>query len=112
MSKRKRVGKAEAKAGVRGSNGRYTAEFRREALAMLEAGKTLTAVCDELGVAMGTLQAWRLKADANTLRGVEPGARGESLISENERLKRELKAAKIDLQIAKKAAAFFAKHSS
>ena len=108
------VKKKKAATGIakHGPNGRYTAEYRRGALGMLAAGKSLTAVCDELGISMGTLQSWRLKADAMDARGVTPGPRGEGLVAENERLKRELKAANTDLAIAKKAAAFFAKHSS
>lgn len=100
------------KASERGPGYRYTAEFRREALRMMEGGKSPTAVSEELGVSMGTLTQWRLKASAALARGVQPGPEGESLTAENERLRRELKAAKMDLEIAKKAAAFFARHGA
>jgi transposase len=77
---------------------------------MLDGGKSATAVCEELGVSMGTLTQWKLKAAAGAARGAPSGPAGESVTAENERLKRELKAARMELEIAKKAAAFFARH--
>ena len=40
---------------VRGTGHRHTAEFRREALRLMDGGKSMTAVSEELGVSMGTL---------------------------------------------------------
>lgn len=105
--------KTERKQGPRsaGPTGRrYTAEFRREALRMIDAGKSLTAVSTELGVSPGTLQQWRLKAQAGAISGAEAGNAAESVTAENDRLRRENKALRMDLEIAKKAAAFFARH--
>jgi transposase len=103
--------KREAKkAGPRGSGHRYAAEFRREALRMMDGGKTMAAVSAELGVSIGTLTQWRLKASAGAARGVAPGPTGESVTAENDRLKRENKALRMELDFAKKAAAFFARH--
>lgn len=100
-------GEAKARStGRKGSGTRYTAEFRREALRLIDAGKSQTDVAEELGVTVGSLQRWRLKADARTGKGAPAGAAGESVTLENDRLKRELRAAKMELEIAKKAAAF------
>jgi transposase len=107
--------KAEArktKASGRGPGTRYSAEFRREALRMVDAGKPVSAVSEELGVSVATLTQWRLKAQARAARGAEPGAAGESVTAENDRLRRELKTLKQELEIAKKAAAFFARHGA
>ena len=96
---------------ARGTGMRYAAEFRREALRMLDGGKSLAAVSEEVGVSIGTLAQWRLKAQAGAAKGAEAGFRGESVTAENDRLKRELKTLKMELEIAKKAAAFFARQS-
>jgi transposase len=103
---------APKKAGPsKGPGQRYTAEFRREAMRMLEAGKSVASVSKELGVSVGTLNQWRLKALAG---GSERGGaeRGESILSENERLRKDVKALRMDLDIAKKAAAFFVRHGA
>ena len=105
--------KSEAKkerVGRRGTGYRYSAEFRREALRMIDAGKSPTAVSKELGVSLGTLGQWRLKAEAVISHGGGSGSGAESLTAANDRLKRELKVARMELEIVKKAAALFARH--
>lgn len=104
------VTKGLSKGKSKGSGTRYTAEFRREALRLLDGGKAQTDVATELGIALGTLQRWRLKAEAGAARGVPPGASGESVTAENDRLKRENRALRSELEFAKKAASFFARH--
>lgn len=96
----------------RSSGTRYTAEFRREALRMIDSGRSQTAVAEELGVALGTLQRWRMLAQARSAKGVPAGAEGDSVTAENDRLKRENRALKMELSIARKAAAFFARHGT
>lgn len=96
----------------RGTGHRYTPEFRREALRLVDGGKSMTAVSEELGVSMGTLTQWRLKAAAGAARGVELGPVGETVTAENDRLRRENKALKQELAFAKKAAAFFARNDA
>jgi transposase len=102
---------------------RHTAEFRAEAVALLERdGRTVQAVADDLGVSYNTLSYWykaarmakkRKKAGA----GAVPAA-GESaeeklarLERENAALRRENESLKMDREILKKAAAFFAKEN-
>ena len=110
MTTSKSVGKRKTERPGHGH--RYDIAFRREALRLVDGGKTLTAVSVELGVSIGTLMQWRLKAAAGAARGVEHSARGESVTAENDRLKRENKTLKQELAIAKKAAAFFARHGT
>ncbi len=88
---------------------RYDADYRREALRLIDGGKSRADDAAELGVSVGTLERWQLKATTSASRGAPPGAAGESVTAENDRLKRELKALRTELEFAKKAAAFFAR---
>ena len=103
---------AKAKKVGRGNGVRYTAEFRREALRMVDGGRTMASVCEELGVTMGTLTNWKLKAAAGAARGAGTGVAAETVTAENDRLRRENKSLRQELEFAKKAAAFFARHGA
>lgn len=107
MSTASKGQKAKSAEAGRGPGYRYTAEFRREALRMVDGGKSATTVSAELGVSMGTLRQWRSQAEGVAARGGESGSSGESVTAENDRLKRELKALRMEFEIAKKAVAFF-----
>jgi len=102
--------KEAGKNGARGTGYRYTMEFRREALRMIDDGKAMVAVCEELGVTQGTLNYWKLKAAAGAGRETGTGIGAESVTAENDRLKREVKALRQELEFAKKAAAFVARN--
>ena len=87
---------------------RFTAEFKVEAVRrLLEGGKGLGEVATELGISPGQLSAWRNEhlaagsAEALTLRKAEQ--------AELQRLKRENKRLAEEVEILKKAAAFFAR---
>jgi transposase-like protein len=87
---------------------RFTAEFKAEAVKrLLEGGKGLSEVATELGLSPGQLGAWRNEhlaagsAEALTLRKAEQ--------AELQRLKRENKRLEEEVEILKKAAAFFAR---
>lgn len=92
----------------------YTQSFKVEAARL---GESIGAVeaAKRLGVPESSLWNWIVKArtgaftsDADAL----PRKRGQSeLERENERLRRELANAQADLEIVKKAAAYFAKES-
>jgi len=87
MAMAKEIGKK----GARGTGYRYTTEFRREALRMIDGGKTMAAVCEEFGATQGTLNYWKLKAAAGAGRETATGVGAEIVSAENDRLKREVK---------------------
>ncbi|MFE3144379.1 transposase [Streptomyces scopuliridis] len=90
---------------------RYTAEFKRDAIALVDTmGKTVTAVARELGISSESLRGWYRRAKAD--RG--EGAPGELTTAEREELKRlrrqNAEQAKT-IEVLRKAAVFFAKES-
>ncbi len=91
---------------------RFTAEFKREAVRLAETSdKPTTVVARELGLRANQIHKWKRQIE---LKGDEafPGqGQGSSLQAENAQLKRELAAAKEEVEILKKAAAYFAKES-
>jgi transposase len=86
----------------------YTDEFRELAVKRVKGGQTVGAVAKELGLIEQTLRNWVKAFDAGKLNG--PGSRKitpeemelSRLRAENIRLKREM-------EILKKAAAYFAR---
>lgn len=89
---------------------RFSAEFKREAVRLLESGqKPATQLALELGVARNRLYKWQAQCKANggVFRG--PGRPKASEGDEVSRLKRELKRVTEELEILKKAEAYFAK---
>ena len=86
----------------------FSAEFKREALELLRrSGKSANALAKELGVTQTTLSRWKREMDtmARDGKGVQVGEELRQLRRENERLRMER-------DILKKAAAFFAKESA
>ena len=86
----------------------YTAEFKEQAVKRVKDGKLVSVVAKEMGLVEQTLRNWVKRYDAGKLDGpgvprVAPEAMELSrLRAENGRLKREL-------EIIKKAAAYFAR---
>ncbi len=87
---------------------RFTAEFKARAVErLLEGGKGLSEVATELGLSPGQLSTWRNQhlaagsAEALALRKAEQ--------AETQRLKREVKRLEEEVEILRKAAAFFAR---
>jgi transposase len=87
---------------------RFTAEFKARAVErLLEGGRGLSEVATELGLSPGQLSLWRNEhlaagsAEALALRKAEQ--------AEVQRLKRENKRLEEEVEILKKAAAFFAR---
>jgi transposase len=96
-------------------NRRYTEEFKTEAvrLALSTGGN---AAAKRLGIPQSTMTNWvrqsREGALARVAGAVVAVKRPVSEVeAENARLRRELASAKLDLEIVKKAAAYFAKES-
>lgn len=90
---------------------RFSAEFKREAVRLLESGqKPGTQLALELGVARNRLYKWQAQYKANGGVFRAPGRPKTTEESELSRLKRELKRVTEELEILKKAETYFAKH--
>ena len=95
------------------SNRKYTEEFKTEAvrLALSTGGN---AAAKRLGIPQSTMTNWvrQSREGASAPVAAAPVKRPVSEVeAENARLRRELASAKLDLEIVKKAAAYFAKES-
>ena len=98
------MGKAKA---VRG---RYTQEFKLEAVRLVRGGQSVAAVAKVLGISEQTLHNW-LKADQEGRlvgAGTKPVSAEQMEIA---RLRAELARVKMERDILKKATAYFAKES-
>lgn len=96
-------------------NRQYTEEFKLEAVRLAESVGGNEA-SKRLGIPDSSLWNWIRLSRAGKLPAGEPGAIAvkqphAELAAENVRLRRELASAKLDLEIVKKAAAFFARES-
>ena len=97
-------------------NRQYTDEFRTEAVRLAQSiGGNVAA--KRLGIPQSTVTNWVRRNREGTAAGTAEGAPVpvkrpvSELEAENARLRRELASAKLDLEIVKKAAAYFAKES-
>ena len=87
---------------------RFTAEFKAEAVRrLLEGGKGLSEVASELGLSPGQLSGWRKEYLA--AGSAEALAQRKAEQAELQRLKRENKRLEEEVEILRKAAAFFAR---
>jgi transposase len=87
---------------------RFTAEFKSEAVKrLLAGGKGLSEVATELGLSPGQLSGWRNEHLA--AGSAEALAARKTEQAELQRLKRENKRLEEELEILRKAAAFFAR---
>jgi len=86
---------------------RFTAEFKAEAVKRLEGGKGLSEVATELGLSPGQLSTWRNEHLA--AGSAEALAARKAEQAELQRLKRENKRLEEEVEILRKAAAFFAR---
>jgi transposase len=87
----------------------YPPEFRREALELLRvSGKPVSQIAKDLDVSEQTLYVWRRQADVNA-------GRREGLATEEREelraLRKENRNLKMEKEILKKAAVFFAKET-
>ena len=89
------------------------AEFRREAIALVNSsGRPVAEVARSLKVAEGALWNWvKLDREA-TERAADPEALSESERDELKRLRKKAAQQEIDLEILRKAAAYFAKETN
>ena len=87
---------------------RFTAEFKAEAVKrLLEGGKGLSEAATELGIGPGQLSGWRNEHLA--AGSAEALARQKAEQAELRRLKRDNKRLEEEVEILRKAAAFFAR---
>src|SRR4051795_9023199 len=90
---------------------RFTAEFKAQAVKrLLEGGRGLSEVATELGLSPGQLGAWRNEHLA--AGSAEALAQRKAEQAERQRLKREDERLEEEVEILRKAAAFFALGSS
>ena len=87
---------------------RFTAEYKAQAVKrLLEGTKPLSDVATELGLSPGQLSAWRTEHLA--VGSAEALAARKAEQAETLRLKREVKRLEEEVEILRKAAAFFAR---
>jgi transposase-like protein len=87
---------------------RFTAEFKAQAVKrLLEGGRGLSEVATELGLSPGQLSSWR--AEHLAAGSAEALVQRKAEQAETQRLKREVKRLEEEVEILRKAAAFFAR---
>lgn len=91
--------------------GRYTLEFKLEAVRLVKAGQSVSAVCATLGIAGQTLSNWLKAAREGKLTSAETKPVSAEQM-ELARLRAEVARLKMERDILKKAAAYFAKEST
>ena len=96
-----------------GRPSKYPPEFRREAIALVRSsGRGVAEVARSLGIAEATLWNW-VKADREAAeRAADPDALSESERDELKRLRKKSAQQEIDLEILRKAAAYFARETN
>ena len=84
---------------------RYTAEFKAQAIALLETGKPVSQLAQELGISDNLLYSWRLASQRaqGGSEGPQAGGAGDAA-AEPRALRRELARLKMENDILKKAA--------
>lgn len=96
-----------------GRPSKYPAEFQTEAVRLvLTTDKPMAEVARDLGINYKTLGAWvRKEREQKTLDAL-PGALSEHERLELKRLRREVADLKVEREILRKAAAYFAKETT
>lgn len=92
-----------------GKRGRYTLEFKQEAVRLVESGQTLAAAARSLGVVEQTLGNWIKLHRAGQLKGVVGKGAVTAEQMEISRLRAELARVTMERDILGKATAYFAK---
>jgi transposase len=92
-----------------GKRGRYTLEFKQEAVRLVESGQTLAAAARSLGVVEQTLANWVKLHRAGKLKGAIGKGAVTAEQMEISRLRAELARVTMERDILGKATAFFAK---
>src|ERR1035441_7927018 len=92
-----------------GKRGRYTLEFKQEAVRLVESGQSLAAAARSLGVVEQTLSNWVQAHRAGALKAVVGKSAVTAEQMEISRLRAELARVTMERDILGKATAYFAK---
>ena len=92
-----------------GTRGRYTLEFKQEAVRLVESGQTMAAAARSLGVVEQTLGNWIKLHRAGRLKGASSKHQVTAEQMEISRLRAELARVTMERDILGKATAYFAK---
>jgi transposase len=94
---------------TKSKRGRYTLEFKQEAVRLVESGQSPASVARTLGVVEQTLGNWLKAHRAGILQGVAVKAAVSAEQMEISRLRAELARVTMERDILGKATAYFAK---
>jgi transposase len=96
-----------------GRPSKYPAEFRREAVELVRSSaRPRVEIARSLGVADATLANWVAADREATERAKDPNALSESELAELKRLRKENAELRVDREILRKAAAYFARETT
>ncbi len=91
---------------------KYPPEFRREAAELARSsGRTIADVARSLGISDRTLWNWVDAQRKAAARAENPDALSDSELAELKRLRKEVAQQRIDMEILRKAAAYFARET-
>ena len=94
---------------TKGTRGRYTLEFKQEAVRLVESGQRMAATARSLGVVEQTLGNWMKLHRAGRLKGASGKHQVTGEQMEISRLRAELARVTMERDILGKATAYFAK---
>ena len=86
----------------------FTPQFKRDAVALVKKGKTITEVARSLGVARSLLQRWKEQLDVESTEAFPGRGNTTSEKEQIRRLEKDLRDAREERDILKKALAYFA----
>ncbi len=90
----------------------HTREFKAETVKLVKAGgRGISDLARDLGLAESVVRAWVRQADVDAGKG-PPGALTTTENEELSQLRREVKVLRMEREILKRAATFFAKESA
>ena len=87
----------------------YSDEFKTEAVRRVQEGKSISQVAREMGCNKQDVHSWLKRAKAISGKDPRPNPLGLDEREELKRLRRENERLKLEAEILKKAAAFFAR---
>lgn len=89
----------------------YTKEFKLEAIRLAdESDKPVAQIARELGIRQNQIYKWKKAFEASGDKAFQGSGRPAGSDPEKEKLRKDLAAAKEEIALLKKAAAYFAKH--